>query len=97
MNYNGCKRKFDIKAYVAKWGSGPITAGGATGKGPLAKALASAPKPAAKPVSKPAPKAGSASPAGASSSSAGGKKKAAAAAAAPPAKKAKLEVVDFPF
>ena len=23
MNYAGCKRKFDLKAYVAKWGAGP--------------------------------------------------------------------------
>ena len=25
MNYAGCKRKFDLKAYCAAWGSGPIT------------------------------------------------------------------------
>ena len=24
MNYNGCKRKFDLGTYVGKWGSGPI-------------------------------------------------------------------------
>ncbi len=23
MNYAGCKRKFDLKTYVAKWGAGP--------------------------------------------------------------------------
>jgi hypothetical protein len=32
MNYAGCKRKFDLKAYCAKWGSGPITPGQAKGK-----------------------------------------------------------------
>ena len=26
MNYNGCKRKFDLKAYVAKWGAGGAAA-----------------------------------------------------------------------
>ena len=26
MNYAGCKRKFDLKTYVAKWGAGPANA-----------------------------------------------------------------------
>jgi len=26
MNYQGCKRKFDIKGYAAKWGAGPASA-----------------------------------------------------------------------
>lgn len=32
MNYAGCKRKFDLARYCAKWGSGPIPKG-AAGKG----------------------------------------------------------------
>ena len=31
MNYNGCKRKFDVKAYVAQWGAGGAAAGAAAG------------------------------------------------------------------
>jgi len=31
MNDNGCKRKFDVKAYVAQWGAGGAAAGAAAG------------------------------------------------------------------
>ena len=33
MNYAGCKRKFDIKAYVARWGGGPLKKGSLAGGG----------------------------------------------------------------
>ena len=99
MNYNGCKRKFDLKAYVAKWGSGPITPGGggasggaaSSGVSPLAKAFAAGGKQVAPP-----PKATTAATA------ASGKKNKAPAspapvAVAPPAKKKKLTVDERPM
>ena len=48
MNYAGCKRKFDLKAYCAKWGSGPITPAQAKAKAtPNAKRSAPSAVPAA--------------------------------------------------
>lgn len=91
MNYNGCKRKFDLKAYCAKWGSGPVTPGdkvpgssGGTSSSAIAKSLAKALPPAAAKA--------------AAAAVVGKKNKAPAApapvAAAPPKKKSKLEVPD---
>ena len=96
MNYNGCKRKFDIKSYVARWGSGPITSGGGGGKAAgsaLSKAFASAPKPSG------GRGGGGGSAAGTSGGSSAPKAKAKAppTTAAPPAKKKKLEVCDDPI
>ena len=76
MNYAGCKRKFDIKAYVAKWGSGPIkkgslVAGGGGGGGSAAASSSGSGKAAA------------AAAASSSSSSSGGKKRGLEVASAP--------------
>ena len=111
MNYAGCKRKFDLKTYVAKWGGGPIkgpikpgggggsssSAGGSALAKSFAKGAASpAAKPAAaKPAAKPAV-AGSSS--GSASSSAGaGKKKAPPPEIQQLAKKYKIQVSDDPL
>jgi len=37
MNYEGCKRKFDIKQYAAKWNSNPAVLAPAAGAPPPAK------------------------------------------------------------
>jgi deoxyribodipyrimidine photo-lyase len=37
MNYEGCKRKFDIKQYAAKWNSNPAALTPAAGAPPPAK------------------------------------------------------------
>ena len=56
MNYNGCKRKFDLQTYVAKWGGGPA-APAAGAAAPKRKAAAKDKEPAAaKPKAKKAKK-----------------------------------------
>ena len=47
MNYAGCKRKFDLKAYCAKWGSGPIAPGSLSASSSVKKAATTPSKPAA--------------------------------------------------
>ena len=97
MNYNGCKRKFDIGTYVAKWGSGPIKPGSGPGEGAIAKAFGATPGKSGAASGK-----AGATP-GKSGATAGKTQKKPAVAAdraapvAPPAKKAKLEVCNDPL
>ena len=97
MNYNGCKRKFDIGTYVAKWGSGPIKPGSGPGEGAIAKAFGATPGKSGAAAGK-----AGATP-GKSGATAGKTQKKPAVAAdrpapvAPPAKKAKLEVCNDPL